>query len=412
MAALNEQNNREGSLRLFGAGGQNDVAYVVMEYMPHGDLAHFVRSQHWWDMTMDQRWELLRQMVRSVDVLHRENIMHRNIKSGNFLVHNAGSATSPQWCIKACDLNLPGALWALTTSLSSRILDDHTGFNTAPFTAPEWLSYKFMQYHSSMDVFSLGMTIWSLLNEGKSPWPQAFYLWEPLLKMCASGARPSFDRGIAEMSPLWRLHAVHLISACWDQDWRNRPNCAQVMVWMESAPAQVDPAAVVQKAMECASVGWSATTPLMDEILSEQPPFTSEQVYQLLALFLYDHKAADASTYAQRWGLPHIDPSTRNYWIDSDLTVGNPSRMQLFFEIYYHCITDEQLGQRFATERPASSHMLGKTRVPPGHLTQRCPSPPTNLRLSCRQVQNTSASERADRKPRADCNCTCCFIAS
>jgi len=386
LAIMYKQKHHKESLVLFGADQKDGTAFIVMELMPHGDLSKFVQSPQWEALSMPARWGLLRDMVHTVDILHRDKVRHRDIKPGNFLVYNAGDDKAPKWRIKAADFGLSETLWtSLSTSTNTskkRKRGEHGG-GTDAFMPPECLRLQFQEHHSSMDVFSLGMTLWAvLINNGKPPWGQHFEFAQDAI--CNNGLRPPLKDaiGMNDIPVEWRDHVIRLIACCWAQKPTDRPTCAQMMSWMDQAADQIAPAAVVQTALDAASIGWTITTRLMDEILRDQPLFTSEQVHQLLALFLYNLSDPGAAAFANQWKLPPISdfPRRRNYWDDGNLTGGLPSRFQRFFEHYYHYITDAELGEHFASALVPTSLMRGRTRELPPHLAVPLPADPSLVR--------------------------------
>lgn len=63
-------------------------AVIVMELVEGGSLFKFLRERadHPNTFTWSQRWKLTMQAVHAVEYIHLKGIIHRDIKSPNFLV--------------------------------------------------------------------------------------------------------------------------------------------------------------------------------------------------------------------------------------------------------------------------------------------------------------------------------------
>lgn len=337
---------RPRSVRFFGWSESADgkSAYICMEYLPLGDLKKFGASRAWRDMKFDDKWELLCSMVSSIAHLHSLNIHHRDIKPNNFLVHF--DEVTKVYSIRASDLGLCKALWTHASSVAPA---PNSAVGTAPYSAPEWLGLLVNDYHTSMDVFSLGITMWELLlGGGAQPWggrPIDFWKGDVV-----NGKRlPLLTQPQLQHIPeLYRPHVVRLIESCWHQDAGRRPTCDQVLYWMQHIDDHVHREKLVGEVKTAASHGWTMANTVIDAIIESTPLFTTAQVHSILHSMI-------------------ARMATRNYW--DDWTVKR--NILEFYKHYYDSTTDDALcldllEQRVDPEdRPAP-----RPRDPPTYLLQ------------------------------------------
>ena len=64
--------------------------YLVMEYAEKGDLEEYIRSSYKKNNRIDKKFldTVIYQITEGLNVLHKNNIIHRDIKSSNILVFN------------------------------------------------------------------------------------------------------------------------------------------------------------------------------------------------------------------------------------------------------------------------------------------------------------------------------------
>ena len=58
--------------------------YIIMEYIPGGDLTHFTYNPNL--LTEEQCQRVAYQTMQALDYLHKNNITHRDIKPDNILI--------------------------------------------------------------------------------------------------------------------------------------------------------------------------------------------------------------------------------------------------------------------------------------------------------------------------------------
>lgn len=127
-----------------GVYHQDDMYYVVMDYMNDGDLCDLLIKKQRLSEKEVQR--IILQVVQAIEYLHRHSVLHRDIKPENILLH--GNA------VKLADFGLAKQLTTGSSTLKRSC-------GTLEYAAPELLCG--LPYGLKSDVFSLGIVMYVLL---------------------------------------------------------------------------------------------------------------------------------------------------------------------------------------------------------------------------------------------------------
>lgn len=127
-----------------GVYHQDDMFYVVMDYMADGDLCDLLIKKQRLSEKEVQR--VILQVLQAIEYLHRHSILHRDIKPENILLH--GNA------VKLADFGLAKQLTTGSSTL-------RRSCGTLEYAAPELLCG--VPYGLKSDVFSLGIVMYVLL---------------------------------------------------------------------------------------------------------------------------------------------------------------------------------------------------------------------------------------------------------
>jgi len=167
--------------RIFDIGVADDHLYLAMEFFPGGDLRSRMRER----LEPQQALGYVRQMAAALGALHEVGVLHRDVKPGNLLLREDGSAAF-------IDFGLARQL---------RLESDITGVGTI-FGTPHYMSPE--QGHGSAldersDLYSLGVVLFEMLTGGKP------YIAEtPLavIYMHANSPVPRLPQNLAHLQPL------------------------------------------------------------------------------------------------------------------------------------------------------------------------------------------------------------------
>ncbi|KZT61703.1 kinase-like protein [Calocera cornea HHB12733] len=158
------------------------------------------------------RRRILRGTARGVDYLHRNGIVHGDLRGSNILIDAAGDA-------KICDFGL------------AAVGSDNIGSTSIAATAARWMAPEMMSGHSMpgfpSDVFSYGRTILEIMS-GKKPFAETRNAFQIVTDVCNGNnpKRPAeqevFDRGLN--NEVWQF-----CMRCWQFDPEKRPSMQQVL---------------------------------------------------------------------------------------------------------------------------------------------------------------------------------------
>ena len=206
-------------LSVLGACVEPNFYAIITEYMPLGslyDILHKRREQISFDWS--DRYSLAWQMAKSINYLHNLNpvILHRDIKSMNFLLKHNGSPNQ-KYLVKVCDFGL--AEIRRETSIQSASFPSCQIIGSFYWKAPE-LFISHTQHTKQSDVYSLGIVFWELATE-RIPWDE--YADDSIiLVQVKTGQRPTIPSDIPEQYK-------QLIQNAWNHDPQKRPTCFQLM---------------------------------------------------------------------------------------------------------------------------------------------------------------------------------------
>jgi serine/threonine protein kinase len=149
-----------------------DILYLVMEYVPGGDLQTYITKNGPATMTKACSW--VYQAARGLQQAHDRKLVHRDIKPSNLLL------TQKQE-VKLVD-------FGLVRQFSSRLTDPHSILGTVEYMSPEQ-SRDPSAVSSQSDIFGLGATLFFLLTK-EAPYPRVRTLAEGLRQLREGRPRP------------------------------------------------------------------------------------------------------------------------------------------------------------------------------------------------------------------------------
>lgn len=188
---------------------------LVMEFCEMGSL-YDVLSDESYEFKWETFFNLAIQMVKAIQTLHfhKPQILHRDIKSMNFLVDE-------NWCIKVCDFGL--ARFKKTSLMST--LEKLRG--TILYCAPE--TCRGEKYTFKSDIYSMSICFWEMVIRcmtGHYEIPYSEYQdivnGVQVLIQVPEGLRPSLPNDCPSL-------IREIIEICWDNLPDKRPDSTQLM---------------------------------------------------------------------------------------------------------------------------------------------------------------------------------------
>lgn len=144
-------------VKTFDIAEQGRQHYIVMEYVDGVDLATVVR--HRGRLPIGEAVEYLKQSATALLHAHSADLIHRDIKPGNFLLTRHGQ-------IKLMDLGLAKFM---DQPSELTVVHNDTLMGTADFLSPEQALHSHLVDHRT-DLYSLGATFYFLIA-GHPPFP-------------------------------------------------------------------------------------------------------------------------------------------------------------------------------------------------------------------------------------------------
>ena len=198
----------------YGACTETGKYALIMEYMSLGSLYKILHEDKL-VLTWPERLSIAFQTASGINYLHQlpEPILHRDIKSLNFLVERAYDG----YTIKVCDFGLARTRDETTRQTKS----NSTLARTLPWTAPEILLFE--DYLDKSDIYSLGVIFWELASR-KIPY---YGRQDDVIR---AGVLAGSRLKIPEDTPS-TFH--ELIKRCWAQQSNDRPSSSDVIEMIE-----------------------------------------------------------------------------------------------------------------------------------------------------------------------------------
>lgn len=168
-------------VQVHGHGALDGMQWMAMEYLPGGTLAPHVRGR----LAPAAALAWLRQAARALAPLHRQQLVHRDVKPDNFLLRADGT-------LVLADLGLAAACGTAGASF-----DDGVLVGTARYVAPEQLQGA--PARAAADVYALGVLLYEMLA-GRPPFAGPSAL--EVLAQHLVAPPPRLPQDCAELQPV------------------------------------------------------------------------------------------------------------------------------------------------------------------------------------------------------------------
>ena len=147
------QLRHENIVKFFGFSETNNQLLIKMEYIKYGTLSHWIKNHK--KISEEEASIILNHILSAIVYLHSKQICHRDIKPENIMLSKENDLHS----IKIIDFGLS------SQNFDKLINNDYCG--TYIYMAPEQIEKKL--YFISVDIWSIGILMFILLNNGKHP---------------------------------------------------------------------------------------------------------------------------------------------------------------------------------------------------------------------------------------------------
>ncbi len=144
------------AVRLFGLAAAKPDYALVMEYLPHGTLFDLLQTQSEAKLPWDLRYQLAIDIADGIALLHRQQILHCDLRSHNVLL----TITDGHLRAKLSDFGLSIVKSSVRATTTTKKMDS---VGTRAWMAPE-LHKRGGQSSPASDMYSYGMVLWELLT--------------------------------------------------------------------------------------------------------------------------------------------------------------------------------------------------------------------------------------------------------
>ncbi|KAI3774518.1 hypothetical protein L1987_49076 [Smallanthus sonchifolius] len=199
--SLLSQFHHENIVRYLGTDTGDGKLYIFLEFVTKGSLANLYQKYRLGDSQVSA---YTRQILGGLNYLHERNVVHRDIKCANILVHASGS-------VKLADFGLAKA---------TKLNDIKSCKGTPYWMAPEVVNGKSNGYGLAADIWSLGCTVLEMLT---SKIPYSHMEGMQALFRIGRGELPSIPETLS-------LEAQDFILKCLQVNQNDRPTAAQLLM--------------------------------------------------------------------------------------------------------------------------------------------------------------------------------------
>ncbi|KAI0495833.1 hypothetical protein KFK09_022139 [Dendrobium nobile] len=198
--ALLSQFEHENIVQYYGTEKEESKLFIFLELVTQGSLASLYQKYRLRDTQVSA---YTRQILNGLHYLHERNVVHRDIKCANILVHANGS-------VKLADFGLAKEISSFNYLKSSK--------GSVYWMAPEVVHPK-KTYGRAADIWSLGCTVLEMLTR-EIPYPNVE--WQHAFFKIGRGDQPPIPTHLSK-------EAQDFIRQCVQVDPNSRPSAAQLL---------------------------------------------------------------------------------------------------------------------------------------------------------------------------------------
>ena len=196
-------------VKFYGYIETTNQLLIKMEYIKYGSLKQWIKKRD--KISEEEASIILKKILSAIEYLHSKQICHRDIKPENIMLSEENDLNS----IKIIDFGLSAQNFDLL------INNDYCG--TYIYMAPELIEKKL--YFKSVDMWSIGILMFILLNKGKHPFYVKGDTKREIAKKIKIGKINFYEKispmakhlilKLLEPNPSWRYTAIQAIKHPW-----------------------------------------------------------------------------------------------------------------------------------------------------------------------------------------------------
>ncbi|MFN8390301.1 MAG: protein kinase [Bdellovibrionota bacterium] len=175
------QISHPNAVTLFDYGVENDVPYLVMEFIDGRTLKSLIAAES--PLPIPRVKEILRQICAALYEAHKIGLVHRDIKPDNFMIRKNDRGED---VVKVLDFGVSKSIGLTDFNTDSQLTQEGTIIGTPQYIAPEQCQGK--ELDTRCDIYSLGAVVYEMLS-GEAPF-RAPTVLELLVKVLHHDAEP------------------------------------------------------------------------------------------------------------------------------------------------------------------------------------------------------------------------------
>ncbi|KAL5541626.1 hypothetical protein UlMin_009336 [Ulmus minor] len=179
-------------VRYLGTAREEDSLNILLEFVPGGSISSLLGKFGSFPESVIRMYT--KQLLLGLDYLHKNGIMHRDIKGANILVDNKG-------CIKLADFGASKKVVELATINGAKSMK-----GTPYWMAPEVILQTGHSF--SADIWSVGCTVIEMAT-GKPPWSQQYQEVAALFHIGTTKSHPPIPEHLSAEAKDFLLKCLH-----------------------------------------------------------------------------------------------------------------------------------------------------------------------------------------------------------
>ncbi|CDO99017.1 unnamed protein product [Coffea canephora] len=179
-------------VRYLGTAREQESLNILLEFVPGGSISSLLGKFGSFPESVIRMYT--KQLLLGLEYLHKNNIMHRDIKGANILVDNKG-------CIKLADFGASKKVVELATMTGAKSMK-----GTPYWMAPEVILQTGHTF--SADIWSVGCTVIEMAT-GKPPWSQQYQEVAALFHIGTTKSHPPIPEQLSAEAKDFLLKCLH-----------------------------------------------------------------------------------------------------------------------------------------------------------------------------------------------------------
>ena len=183
--------------------------YIIMEYIKGGTLKRLIETKL--SFSENEACIIIEKLLSAIAYIHSKNVCHRDVKPENIMMNDYNDLTS----LKLVDFGL--------SAQNFDNFEDSNYCGTYLYMAPEQIEKRL--YSKEVDVWSVGIILYMLLNEGKHPFYTKGESKKKYIENIKKGNVVMINKvsemginlimSLLERSPTMRISSIKAISHPW-----------------------------------------------------------------------------------------------------------------------------------------------------------------------------------------------------